>query len=472
MKPVSFLVLLLFGSLSSTAQTSVVINVEKLKKPEKLLPVSAYDGILKELIRRDHHVWGYPPAKQAALDPKFNIIAKSNVNEDLVYYDFHPFFRGMYNAYASHRPFTLSPDMMWLLICQGFANHVNNNSESLRNMFVDFTGKTSLVVQTNNISLDNPNSPWEEIFPEFSKQISRYTGKELTEALTADFSTTTPTTKIASQITALYAMKSYFDFIVIMTGCGIPQVTLEGTPADWQKVLDKTEALRKYKLDWWVDKMEPVLKKIVKASKGKKDKEFWQTMFKYHTIKRYGASTIIDGWIVKFFPYDKAGNRLNLEALSSGVDLPDEIVKVNLKFLSADSKGNFVTTPLELWAGFMGLKQTDSDFNLRPEIGWMIRKQDTDVQDKKMTQLRERAADEHYGIDIRANAVPEELMEIGPINLLKIEFINNINIPDELAKVKIRRLNLKGVIADDGIKRIRKLFPDTELIINNNLIVQ
>ncbi|WP_299352570.1 DUF4419 domain-containing protein [Mucilaginibacter sp.] len=379
----------------------------------------------------------------------------------------------MYNAYASHRPFTLSPDMMWLLICQGFANHVTNNSESLRHLFVNFSGKTTLVVQNNRISLDNPNSPWQEIFPEFNNQISRYTGKELTDALTADFSTTTPTTKIASQITALAAMKSYFDFVVIMVGCGIPQVTLEGTPADWQRVLDKTEALRKYQLDWWVDKMEPLLKEIVKASKGKKNKEFWQTMFKYHSIKRYGASTIIDGWIVKFFPYDKSGRRMNLEALSSGVDLPDEIVKVNLQYIYADGTGNTVSTPLELWAGFVGLTQNDKTFNLRPEIGWMIRKKDTAVEDKNMADFRKSASGTNYGgIQIRCNVVPEALFNIGPINLLTIDFVNTINIPNELAKVHILKLTLTGVITDEGIKRIKKLFPDTELVINRKTIAQ
>jgi len=464
-----FLVLIALACLSivSFAQKPLVINVEKLKKPDSLLPVSNYDGILKDLIRRDHHVWGYPPARQAALDPKFNIVAKSAVEGDLVYYDFHPFFWGMYHAYADHRPFTLSPDMIWLLICQGFANHVNNNAESLRSMFVNFSGKTTLVVQTNSITLDNPDSPWQEIFPEFSRQISNYTGKELTDALTADFSTTTPTTKIASQITALYAMKSYFDFITVWTGCGIPQVTLEGTPADWQKVLDKTEALRKYQLDWWVDKLEPILKNIVKASEGKKDKKFWQTMFKYHSAKRYGAPTIIDGWIVKFFPYNNSGQRLNLEALTSGTDLPEEIIKVDLKFLSADGQGNFVTTPLELWAGFIGLKQNEDDFTLRPEIGWMIRKTDTDVEDKKTAELRRKAADINSGVHIRANVVPEELMNIGPIHSLTIEFTDKINVPDDLAKVQIDNLKLNGTINVDGINRIRKLFPKTKLIINN-----
>ncbi|MES2809283.1 MAG: DUF4419 domain-containing protein [Bacteroidota bacterium] len=468
MKTVLVAFILLYINLLGYAQKPIVINVEKLSKPEKLLPLSNYNEIIKYLIRSDHKVLGFPPAKQAAMDPTFNIVAKNNITEDIVSFGYHSFYRGMYEAYASHRPFTLSPDMIWLLICQGFSNHVNANSEKLRPLFVNFSGKTSLIVQNNKIDLDNPDSPWQEVFPEFNKQIAAYTGPELTNALTADFSTTTPTTKIASQITTLAAFKSYFEYIVIMIGCGIPQVTLEGTPADWQKVLDKTKALRKYELGWWVDEITPVLEKIVQASKGKKDKAFWQAMFKYHTIKRYGANTIMDGWIVKFFPYDKDGKRLGLDSLSSGVNLPDEIVKVDLKYLKGDGAGNLEEIPLELWAGFVGLKQNEKDFNLRPEIGWIIRKKDFKLDDKKMSVLRTKAREPKNGIEIRINNVPDELMQIGPIHLLKLDFIKDINIPDELGKVQIDRLVLKGKIDDAGIERLHKLFPKTELSINTH----
>jgi hypothetical protein len=39
-------------------------------------------------------------------------------------------------AYAGHRPVALSPDMIWLMICQGVAHHINANAEQLRPQFV------------------------------------------------------------------------------------------------------------------------------------------------------------------------------------------------------------------------------------------------------------------------------------------------------------------------------------------------
>jgi hypothetical protein len=48
--------------------------------------------------------------------------------------------------------------MIWLLISQGFARHVSANPEKLRHHFVDFSGKISLIVATEEIILDNPNT--------------------------------------------------------------------------------------------------------------------------------------------------------------------------------------------------------------------------------------------------------------------------------------------------------------------------
>jgi len=232
-------------------------------------------------------------------------------------------------------------------------------------------------------------------------------------------------------------------------------------------VFDKTEALRKYNLDWWVDAIEPILKKFVLASKGKKDKEFWQTMFKYHSVKRYGVHTMIDGWIVKFYPYSRNGNKLGLDSLSSGSNLPDEMVNVDLKHIYTDGAGSITATPLELWAGFTGLTQNDKDFGLRPEIGWYIRKKDHLIEDKKMAQLRKEASSR---IELRVTDVPDALMEIGPINYLILDFIKDISIPDEFAKVSIKDLVLRGNIDENGINRIKKLFPNTNLIINGQQV--
>jgi hypothetical protein len=57
------------------------------------------------------------------------------------------------------------------------------------------------------------------------------------------------------------------------------------------------------------------------------------------------------------------------------------------------------------------------------------------------------------------------------IKSLEIEFIDKITIPEELAKVKIKTLELSGEIDDAETERIKSMFPDSELIINRKCIL-
>ena len=340
---------------------TLVIDVETLKPPTGTLAEMSYDAILKNILGN-------------VTEDKVSLVAHDRRSGSLVDKS-HPFFNGMYKAYADHRPFVLSPEAVWLLICQGFSQHVNNNAEELRPLFVDFEGKKELQVYADDISLDNPNSPWEKYFPLFTQQIAKYTGKELIATLNSDFSTSTPTTRTASQITVMAAMKNYFSYTMFSI-CGIPKVILEGTPDDWQRIIDGVQFLRQYKLAWWVDEMMPVLKKIKQASEGEVDKEFWKNMFKKHTLPDAmcgDPSWVADGWVVKFYPYDDNKHRNNLKKLDDGAsDLPRELSDVPMKFKDLTDGSS---TDLTLWAGFVGLSQDPETFALKPEIGWFITKE-------------------------------------------------------------------------------------------------
>lgn len=452
-------------SMNAYSQDGVTFKVEELSKPNKLLYNQAVTEIYEGLIVSDFGMQSYEAKKNRTALP-INIIAGSHAPDSLVSYRYHSFFNGMYQAYADHRPFVLSPDMIWLLISQGFARHVNANADVLRDKFVHFDGKLSLIVRSDSIKLDNPNSPWENIFPEFTKQIAKQTGNELIGVLSADFTTTTPVEKVASEITIMEAMEPYFEFIVISVVCGIPEITLKGTPDDWQKVLDKTKKLGQYDLTWWTKELEPILEGFIKTSKGEIDKLFWQNMFKYHSQNKYGAPNMIDGWIVKFFPYDKDGKRNTLKELAGDKNLPEEIVKVDLKYLKKVGD-SIITTPLELWAGFIGLKQNQENFTLTPQIGWMIRKKDLN---KTGLKRKLKADNDLGGIAIRVQEIPEEIYDLREIEKLDISFIDSIVIPDKLKTIEIKQLILSGKTDKGEIERISKMFPNSRLIINREKI--
>lgn len=66
---------------------------------------------------------------------RLNLIAKNKTDKALAIATSNAFYDAMFEAYAHHRPFVLSPDTIWLLIAQGFGQHINNNAEELRDFF-------------------------------------------------------------------------------------------------------------------------------------------------------------------------------------------------------------------------------------------------------------------------------------------------------------------------------------------------
>ncbi|MDD3036736.1 DUF4419 domain-containing protein [Bacteroides sp.] len=462
--------ILILCSVTTYAQNGITFEVEKLSKPEKPLKTVSYEDIYPSLILSDT---GLSPddLKKKNINVPYNILAKSKAPDQLVNYDYNSFFYGMYEAYADHRPFILSPDMIWLLISQGFTKHVKANQESMRKFFVDFKGKISLIVESGK-PLSDPTIAWGEILPKFTDQIRQHTGDELVELLSCNFSTTTSVEKIASEITIMETVKPYFEFIVIYVGCGIPEITLEGTPEDWEKVLDKAMKLKKYNLKWWISELEPLLQEFVKASKGDINKNFWRSMFKYHSQEKYGAPNIIDGWIVKFFPYDNKDKRNNLKQLEGGKNLPNEIVKVDIKFVEPYND-SIIETQLELWSGFIGLEQNTDNFALRPQIGWMVRKKDINdsgLKDKLRIEAQKDGFGFGNGISLRVKEFPSILLKFENIKNLQLKFTDKIDIPDELSKVKIGKLDLSGTITQEGIERIKQLFPTSIIRINDAMV--
>lgn len=445
----------------------ITFEVEKLSKPDYLLSLKSPDAVFKELILKEIKT-SLNDIKRNSLNIDYGIIATSQVPNSLVTFEYNSFFYGMYLAYANHRPFVLSPDMIWLLISQGFAHHIASAPEKYRSYFVNFEGRKSLIITTKNDLLSANTSDREAIFPKFSEQIASITGQKLIDNLTSDFSTTTATEKMASHITVMEALKPYFEYVVMHIVCGIPEITLRGTTEDWKKVLNKAQSLRQYDLKWWIDEIEPLLREFVKASQGKVDKRFWQNIFKYHSQEKYGAPKIIDGWIVKFFPYDKTGKRNNLKELTGGDNLPDEIVKVDVRYIQTDGIRT-TETPLELWEGFIGLEQDANNFTLTPKIGWMIKKKDVE---QKMHLEELKRNNDSFGIILSVDKVPEILQKMTKIESLSLYFNTEVFIPEWMKDIEIKKLTIKGKISEQEQKKIIDWFKHIDLlIINRNTMI-
>ena len=214
--------------------------------------------------------------------------------------DAHPFAQAAHDAFFLHYPLTISPDDIWFCIAQGFAHHVNLHAESLRHHFVAHQGKKKLVVERPDFRLGQSN-PWPEAFTAFSEQIGQNVGEQLRAHIVADFSTSTPFHRAATEVLLMDSFQAYFEY-VMLAGCGIPAITLTGTPDDWRNIRRRAALLASFELAKWMDALLPILDQIEAASRGHHDRNFWNSFFRYQSGSGGSALT---GWIHVLFPYLK-----------------------------------------------------------------------------------------------------------------------------------------------------------------------
>ena len=320
-------------------------------------------------------LWMKPPMNKVVNEAERNnsLVASSFANEhNLEYQGEGPFFSTLITAYANHMSVTLSPDMVWLLISQGFARYVDEHAEKLRPLFVDHDDKIKLTVRGNDILFEDAD--WPKIIGDFASQIDQHTKGGIAQVITADFSTTGPVERVASQITLMKSMEHYFEY-EYTTICGIPSITLKGTPEDWQRVLEKAKKLSQYGLDGWVKELEPILTEFVRTAEGHPNQRFWQCIVKKireDELRAAGGGcddetepTILDGWFLKLYPdWDGKTDWFTSFGTSS---MFSEMVRVEFNY---DLLG-VMSSPMELWAGFIGTEVDTTARMLTPKIGWM-----------------------------------------------------------------------------------------------------
>ena len=394
-----------------------------------------------------------------------HIIASSFADENkLVYHGSDAFFRSIVGAYAQHKSVTLSPDMIWLLISQGFARYVNAHAETLRPQLVDHEGQVSLVVESD-VDVLSEKADWPKLIGRFTSQIERYTLGDIGNTITANFSTTGLTERVASQITLMEAMKSYFEYVVVYIACGIPSITLQGTPDDWQKVMDKTRRLSAYGLEEWTKSLDYVLRQILVTAEGRPNPLFWKSMVKtYRPDKMQGGAcdmrepTELDGWLLKLFPDE---NGKTLDKVAHTKEMESEMVRTPFKYQMIDPETGMLLNewPMELWAGFIGAQEDRETNMVTPKIGWMVRVTETDQETlKQMKKLNDRGE-----INRRVKEVPEALKKLKRIQSLKLEFTGEVTLPEWFYDIKFEQLDIRGKMSEKTREMIKKRWPKASI---------
>ncbi|CAG8772344.1 12593_t:CDS:2 [Cetraspora pellucida] len=320
---------------------STQILTKKIKLDNKIEPhISVKDQITN--IFKDHKVFSdsfrYGDAN-----------SKKTILKDP--YCCNGFAAAIFHAYNYHKHLRLSPDDVWLTISQGVSRHINYNAEKFRNKFVKHDGKELVSIFVGDIISE---TTLEGDWPEAVNRLVIKTGErvetiDLKELLECNFSTTTSSVLAASRIVLLDMVKAYFNYKLCFR-CGIPKITLEGSLEDWTKLQEKIVRLRNLnlELDFWLDRLEPVILNLVATYLGEVNEDFWGRIVKIDEVFGSGGGTFITGWMLAFFPYNRSGNPLKHDRAELD-DIPDGIVEVPF---TTD-----IGLDLKFTAGFFGANQ-------------------------------------------------------------------------------------------------------------------
>lgn len=317
--------------------------------------------------------------------------------------------QGFYSAYENHLPIRLTPDIIWLLIVQGFSHHVNYNSKELREKFVNFEGKKKLeiIIPKYHSYKQMKSEDYAELFENLTEKIKENVGEELINTIDFNFSTSNKITKVVGYASIMSSLKKFFEFRGFCHMCNYPYIILEGKLEDWESILKKTKDLSKYDLERWTSMLEIPLKEIIETKKGNINKQFWKNIlypdkidekieigvYEYKTIQVDG----INGWLLTFFPYYKDGyfrytNSIKTKDLWR---IPEKILKTPL-LMKSDDEGE---TPMIIYSGFLGMKVDKEKNNLvTAEIGWYVKEKCNDGKNRFGFSIRDNCLG-HYEED-------------------------------------------------------------------------
>jgi len=328
--------------------------------------VDDVDAVLTPLPRASFDLKTVLGADVLATSPNLeDVVAAPNLDP---FFGANGFAVAVHLAFSQHRPLTLSPDAVWLAILQGFALHVREHEAELRERFVRQQGKKTISLKTVD------ETGWSAIVDGFVAALGEEINPGLLKALSDRFSTTGETEHTAHCIAVMDSFSRFFDYELVGI-CGIPSVTLLGATADWTALRLRFRVLAEYGLQWWADRLEPVLEQFVEAAEGRANREFWKAIYK--PAKAYGGEQAT-GWLVRLFPYlesdDGTLHRNEMRSVGAADEWIHEPIRPSL-FPKGLSKATVRVLPEShlrtLCSGFFGVRQDEAGA-LLPQIGWAV----------------------------------------------------------------------------------------------------
>jgi len=206
----------------------------------------------------------------------------------------HSLVSAVYVAFSEHRPLVLTPDAVWITLAQGLAQHINHHADALRSRVVTHKGTVTLRATTWELA---NSGDWADVIQQWSDGVQPRIPADLYQLMLCDFSTTTPIARTVSQVVMLDALQQYFDYRVIFI-CGIPTITVKGSVHDWIKIRERVDVMAGFHLEWWTDRLKPIVDGFIDTANGHPSQTFWRIFLAQKTCM--GETRSQAGWPISF----------------------------------------------------------------------------------------------------------------------------------------------------------------------------
>lgn len=217
-------------------------------------------------------------------------------------------------CYNAHARWQLRPDDVWLAIMVQMSLYVNKNAEALRTKFVAHKGKKKVCVTIDGEL--RSSTLYVEMESTMREIVRANVSQNFFELAMPRFSTTTPQDETVAGFVMLAQMQAYFEY-GMMLGCGIPEVTLEGTLEDWKSVYERLGSFTDYELPnastmrTWSSMLRYIVNKFIRSYEGDVDTDFWDRVI-VNTPLGSGDQKRFSGWISAFSAFDSNGDFQNV----------------------------------------------------------------------------------------------------------------------------------------------------------------
>lgn len=279
-------------------------------------------------------------------------------------------------AYSSHHEIILTPDNFWMAILTQFSVYLTQNAEALREKFVSHQGQKELIVKGGG-------TLWTADFATMSQEMTLQIADNLKDDSVRDwalpsFTTTTHTDRVASSVVLMASMQKYFTYKFELE-CGLPKVTLLGTPDDYKKLAAKLDRLLEFEIPRsnlmkkWHTFLRPIVSELISASQGNPDLTFWNRV-----CTHYGGGSgpsYLSGWVTAFCVFNDKGEWQGDKLSKKGTvfdwplvdtnDIPSGLVSVPVK---VDDNGVVYNTRM-LAGSFLANKVGEA---LSPRSDWCL----------------------------------------------------------------------------------------------------